>query len=799
MKTAKKYIPSEIEKKWQETWRREKTYEFKYSNSDKKYYTLVELPYPSGDLHIGHWFTFVAPDVLSRFKRMKGYDVFFPHGYDAFGLPAENAAIKRKVHPKDWTMSNIETMTAQFRTMGSIMDLDGATITCLPEYYKWNQWIFQKMFENGLAYRGKVLSNWCEFDKTVLANEHVENGKCWRCGNEVVQKEVEQWFLKITDYADLLLWPQQPSVDWPLSVRVGQNAWIGKSEGITVNFKLENGEDFEVFTTRLDTIFGVTFLVIAPEIVDLKRHVSPGQKKVVEAYIKEAEKKTELTRKENKEKTGVFSGMYGIHPITKERIPVWIADYVLGNYGTGKIMAVPAHDDRDYDFATKFDIPIKQVIEGKGSDKLPYASYGTLINSGTFNGLSSEQAKLAIADPKTNGGVPFPQPVSMYHIRDWSISRQRYWGTPVPMIHCTACGVVPVPKSQLPVELPYEVDYMPQGKPPLASNEEWLKVSCPQCSGEATRDAETLDTFFDSSWYFFRYVNNTYSEGPFDTKKVAKVMPVDIYFGGAEHTLGHTLYARFFTKFFKDIGLISFDEFATKRIQHGIVLGPDGNKMSKSKGNVINPDDVVKEYGADAVRLYLNFMMPYEATAPWSTEAIAGVFRFLQRVWQLKDRISSDKKQTADDSFQMNETIRKVERDLEQIKNNTAIAFIMTWLNYLSKQDTITNQEYKTLLLLLAPFAPHITEELWMAIGEKFSIHNQAWPEAQEGSITASSVKIPVQVNGKVRGVLQVPSDALDQASVLGLAQKDASISKHIEGKNFNVIYIKGKILNLVV
>lgn len=801
----KKYIPSQFEKKWQDTWRKDRVNAFKNDPKKKKWYTLVELPYPSGDLHIGHWFTFVTPDVLSRFKKMTGHDVFFPHGYDAFGLPAENAAIKRNIHPKDWTMSNIETMTAQFRTMGSMMDLDDVTISCLPEYYRWNQWIFQQMFEKGLAYRGKVLSNWCEHDKTVLANEHVENGKCWRCGNEVVQKEVEQWFLKITEYADRLIWPEKPSVDWPTSVKVGQNAWIGKKEGIEITYKIEGSkETVTVFTTRPDTNFGATFIALAPEHKIVSKITTAEQKKEVDAYVTSTSKKTELERlQEGKEKTGAFTGAYAINTLTGSKIPIYVSDFVLINFGTGALVGVPGHDMRDFEFATKFNIPVIRVVAGADGDKSEITKptqvqekEGRMINSAFLDGMDIHRATTTVMEHMEKEG--YGKRVVNYHIRDWSVSRQRYWGTPVPMIHCADCGIVPVPEKDLPVELPYEVDYMPKGKPPLASNEEWMKVTCPKCGKDARRDAETLDTFFDSSWYYYRYVNNKYDLGPFDKEKVPHLMPLDIYFGGAEHTLGHTLYARFFTKFFKDIGLIGFDEFALKRIQHGIVLGPDGSKMSKSIGNVINPDDVVKEYGADTVRLYLCFMMPYEATAPWSTDAIAGMHRFLQRIWQLREKISDDKKQTADDTFQLNSTIQKVEKDMEHIKGNTAIAFIMTWLNYLSKQDKVTREEYKTLLLLLAPFAPHMSEELWEMIGEKSSIHAQAWPSVKKGATTATNVKIPVQVNGRIRTVLVIPSDKTEQSYVEAEALQDEAVIKHLEGKKYKVIYISGKILNVV-
>lgn len=749
-----KYDPKQIEKKWQEAWDKDKIYAFDPAKKDK-FYTLVELPYPSGDLHIGHWFTFVTPDALSRYKRMKGMNVFFPHGYDAFGLPAENAAIKRGIHPKDWTFKNIETMQAQFKTMGSMMDLADPVVTCMPEYYHWNQWIFLKMFEKGIAYRGSTISNWCPVDKTVLADEHVEGGKCWRCGAVVEKKEVEQWFLRITQYADALIWPDNPTVDWPKSVQVGQNVWIGKSEGMLLRF-----DDIEVYTTRPDTTDGATFIVLSPEHPAAAQYTSEDQKKEVQAYIKKAKAKSELERKENKEKTGVFTGGAVTNPVTGKKIPVWVADYVLFGYGTGAIMAVPYVDERDREFAEKFKLPIvKTDCKAKPEGK-----------------------------KKTN-----------YHIRDWSISRQRYWGTPVPMIHCEDCGMVPVPEKDLPVELPYEVDFTPKGKAPLASNEDWMKVKCPKCDKDAQRDPETLDTFFDSAWYYYRYVSPHDTKAPFNKDEVSKRMPVDVYFGGAEHTLGHTLYARFFTKFFKDIGLVPFDEFAKKRIQHGIVLGPDGNKMSKSKGNVINPDDVVKEYGADAVRLYLCFMMPYDGTSPWSTTAIAGMYRFLQRVWKLQEKLSDKAEVDADSSAFMDKTIENVERDLSQIKCNTALAFIMEWLNFLSKKSTVSKEEYKTLLMLLSPFAPHITEELWYEIGEKGSVHNQSWPKKDGKATSKSTVNIPVQVNGKLRAVVKASADYLKKDTVVKLALEIEAVQKFTADGKYEAIYVEGKILNFVI
>jgi leucyl-tRNA synthetase len=762
----KRYFPSEIEKKWQDKWQKDGLYKFDGVAKSPKYYNLVELPYPSGDLHMGHWFSFVPADVHARYKRMSGYNVFFPNGFDAFGLPAENAAIKRGVHPKDWTLKNIATMEKQFATMGTMIDWSHEVITCLPEFYRWNQWIFIKMFEKGVAYRGKALSNWCPTDQTVLANEHIEDGKCWRCGTEVVQKEVEQWFLGITKYADDLIWPETPEVDWPKQVREGQNNWIGRSEGMLIDFPIVekdinnklNEKSLTVFTTRPDTTDGATFVVIAPE----HEFVQQIDAKDVLEYIKASQKKTEMERKEDKTKSGVFTGRYVKNPVTGKEIPVWVADYVLAGYGTGAIMAVPFADERDKAFAEKFNLPIIET---------------------------SFKAK------------PEGKKMVNYHLRDWSISRQRYWGTPVPIIHCEKCGMVPVPEKDLPIELPYNVDYAPKGKPPLATDEEWLNTTCPKCGGPAKRDAETLDTFFDSSWYYYRYCSPKFVDGPFDGGQISKLMPVDVYFGGAEHTLGHTLYARFFTKFFKDLDLVDFSEFAHKRIQHGVILGPDGNRMSKSKGNVVNPDDVVKEYGADAVRLYLCFMMPYEATAPWSTLAISGIYRFLKRVWELSEK-ASDVEPSQADLVQMHKTIKKVGDDLNNFQFNTAVAALMTWLNYLSAKETIGKKEYATLLRLIAPFAPHITEELYHLDNESaISIHLENWPSYQSKYLIDEMASIVVQINGKLRDTILVKREEIgEQKQIEEMAKQAQKVSKYIEGQQVHkVIYVEGKLINFVV
>ncbi len=787
----KRYIPGSIEAKWQKRWAKDGLYETNLEHYKNKFYTLVELPYCSGDLHMGHWFTFSYGDILSRFKRMQGFNVVFPIGFDAFGLPAENAAIKRGIHPNDWAYSNIKSMIKQFKTMGNMFDWRYSTIACDPDYYKWNQWIFLKMLEKGIAYKGKALSSWCSTDQTVLAEENIENGKCWRCGSEVVKKEVDQWFLKITAYADRLIWPETPSVDWPKSLRDAQNSWIGRSEGVVVGF-----DDIEVFTTRPDTIFGATFMVLSPEYPELKKFVTPDRKKQVEEYIAKAKKKSEQERKENKDKIGVFTGGFVKNPFTDNKIQVWVADYVLPGYGTGAIMAVPAHDERDFEFAKKNNLEIKRVITGK--EDMPYTGEGILVSSGEYSGLRSEEAREKIS--KSIVKHHLGKIKVNYHLRDWSISRQRYWGTPIPVIYCASCGVVPVPFEDLPVKLPYKVDFLPKGKAPLATAQEWVDVKCPKCGGRAERETETLDGFMDNSWYFLRYLDPHNSLKIFDKEIINNWFPLEIYIGGAEHTFGHALYSRFFTKFFFDLGIVNFDEYAKKRIHHGVILGQDGQRMSKSKGNVINPDEEVNKFGADAVRLYLSFLGPIEIVTPWNPDGISGVYHFLQRVWGLLDKVG---KVVPDDNDlrMMHKTIKKVETDLGGMKNNTAIASIMQWLNYLSRKAAVSKQEYHTLLLLLAPLAPHITEELWQIMGEKYSIHLQPWPKSEERYIKEEKLTVAVQVNGKVREILLIDKEIVeDSLKVEQLALASTKVQKHMQGLTpKKIIYIRGRVLNLVV
>lgn len=825
----KKYIPASIEKKWQDKWKESRIYATNLSKIDQeKYYVLAEYAYPSGDLHMGHWFTWSGADVFARFKRMQGYNVFFPNGFDSFGLPAEGAAIKRGIHPQDWTEANIERMKEQYMTMGPSFEFYGDLASHKENYYKWNQWIFLKMYEKGIAYKGKYLSNWCPFDQTVLANEAVEGGKCWRCGNEVEQKEIEQWFFKITEYADRLLWENTErqvsnGVEWPVSVRTAQNDWIGKSEGINITYNIKDSQEkVTVFTTRPDTNFGATFIVLAPEhpivaaLIDGDTRYAIRDTKLIEAvkdYVKRSKKRSELERKENKEKTGVFTGLYAINHLTGYEMPVYVADYVLMGYGTGAVVGVPGHDARDFEFAKAFNLKIIRVVLGSDGDNSEITSLdqvqekeGKMVNSGFLDGMDIHEATSKIMDYIEEKG--WGKRTFTYHIHDWSVSRQRYWGTPVPMIHCPKDGIVPVPEADLPVKLPYDVDFQPKGIPPLASNKEWLNVKCPKCGGDAEREAETMDTFVDSSWYFFRFLDTSYDKGPFPVDLASRIMPVNIYFGGAEHTLGHTLYSRFFTKFFKDLMLTDLEEYSLRRINHGIILGPDGSKMSKSRPeSVVNPDEEVKKYGADTIRLYLAFLMPYEATGPWDRERVNGPYRFLQRVWGLLEKVDDKGSKESDESKEslsekdlreMHKTIKNVTEDIEGIRFNTAVAFLMQYLNYLSSKEKVLKEEYETLLKLLAPFAPHITEELWERLGEKFSIHLESWPKFDEKYLEDMQVTFVVQVNGKFRDSFVLPKDASEE-EVLAKAKSSEKVLKFITGEIKKTIFVPGKILNIVV
>ncbi len=860
MKSNLSYNHQEIEKKWQKIWEKENIYSVDVDKDKNPYYLLVELTYTSGDLHMGHWFAWTAPDIYARFKRMQGYDVLFPvGGFDAFGLPAENAAIKHGIHPKVWTYKNIKKMREQFKSMGPSFDWEKEVITCDPGYYRFNQWLFILLFKNGLAYRAKVWSNWCPECKSVLANEHVENGCCWRHTSTFVeQKLVDQWLFRITEYADKLIWPKKPKVDWPKSCIEGQNNWIGKSEGVDIKFKVQNSNlKIEVFTTRPETIFGATFLVLAPEHPLSLKIASEKNKDEVKKYIKESLKKLERVRLEqSREKTGVFTGNYAINPLTKEKIPIWIADFVLGSYGKGAVMGVPGHDSRDWEFAKKFNLNIKTVIKAKATKNQAYEGEGILINSHEFSGLSSKLAKKKISEYLIKKG--FAKKSVQYHLRDWTISRQRYWGAPIPMIFCQNCaskkkswftqtkinsklksilnwnhfGWYPVEESELPVILPENVDYTPTGKPPLATAKDWVKVECPECKSLATREVETMDTYVDSSWYFFRYPTPKNEKFAFDKKVVNKWMPIKIYFGGPEHILGHTLYARFITKYFYDLKLINFDEFALRRFHHGVILGPDGYRMSKSRGNVVNPDEQVRKFGADAVRVYIAFLGPHDKGGAWKTEGIEGSYRFLNKVFRLfienRDIYVSKKDARPLYAF-MHKTIRKVTKDIEKIQTNTALAAIMEYLNFLKnladknskfkakknegkslaegRRKVIRCSEWdealRTLIYLLAPFAPHLTEEIYQkyfSIGSKFvSVHLQSWPKYVEELTFEKKVNIAVQVNGKLRSVLNIEK-GLAKEGVTKLAKKDPKVKKWLEGKKVkSIIFVPDRIINFVV
>ncbi|KAJ50443.1 leucyl-tRNA ligase [Clostridium tetanomorphum DSM 665] len=624
-----------VDKKWQKKWEESNLYKFDKNKDGKKLYVLEMFSYPSASkLHAGHWFNYGPVDSWARVKRMQGFNVFQPMGFDAFGLPAENFAIKTKIHPKDSTMKNIETMEEQLKAMGAMFNWENEIITCNPDYYKWTQWVFLKLYEKGLAYRKKAPVNWCPSCNTVLANEQVIDGACERCNTEVTKKDLTQWFLKITDYAEELL-QKLDELDWPEKTKAMQRHWIGKSTGAEVTFKIHNSDlKFDVFTTRADTLFGVTYVVLAPENPLVDKITTDENKESVEAYKNQAKKQSDIERQSiTREKTGVFTGSYAINPVNERKVPIWVADYVLNTYGTGAVMAVPAHDERDFAFATKYDLPIERVIEG--GDSLPYTEAGIMINSDEFNGMNSDEGRKAIVEKLSKNGLGTEK--INYRLRDWLVSRQRYWGAPIPIIHCDKCGIVPVPESQLPVELPYNVEFAPDGKSPLAKSEEFINTTCPVCGGHARREADTLDTFVCSSWYYLRYPDNKNSEKAFDSELINEILPVDKYVGGPEHACMHLLYARFITKALRDMGYLNFDEPFLSLTHQGLILGPDGQKMSKSKGNTIAPDDYIKEYGSDVFRMYLMFGFDYSEGGAWSDDTIKAIGRFIDRVERILD------------------------------------------------------------------------------------------------------------------------------------------------------------------
>jgi leucyl-tRNA synthetase len=923
------YNPSEIESKWQQRWDESGLYQSNIDPSRPKYYALTMLPYPSGDLHIGHWYAMSPSDARARYLRMRGYNVLFPMGFDAFGLPAENAAIKRGIHPREWTYANIANMRKQLKSMGAMIDWRREAISSDPEYYRWTQWFFVQFYKKGLAYRKKSPVDWCPNCNTTLAREQVwgDDRHCERCGTPVIKKNLEQWFFSINDYADELL--KYDGIDWPERVRTLQTNWIGRSEGASVIFKTEHGDDMEIFTTRPDTLWGATFMVIAPEHPLAEKLTTPERRAEVDAYIQQAVRQTDVQREStDKEKTGVFTGGYAINPVNGKRIPVWIADYVLMTYGTGAIMAVPAHDERDFAFALKFGLPIIPVIDrndgvskslvfpgsvqdgfgdalsaagiayesgpvgeaGEGlfvtlqrhqvdtyvdlmqrylksgnwneivggrwlfifsdgvkeldsveadqeilakcksiyppvsnnrttmemvnglpfyRDVLFHTEYGTMIHSAEFSGTPGDTAKSAVIDWLESKGVG--KRSINYRLRGWLISRQRYWGAPIPMIHCEKCGVQPVPEDQLPVLLPDDVEWRPTGESPLKLHPTWRFTTCPNCGGPAERDTDTMDTFMCSSWYHLRYLSPTYDQGPFDPQEYAYWMPVDTYTGGIEHATMHLMYTRFFHKAARDCGITQGDEPMIQLRNQGIVLGEDSEKMSKSRGNVVAPDPLVQRYGADTMRAYLMFFARWDQGAPWSYSGIDGTARWLRRLWA-SILEPGEAPNSAGEAVLRNlrravhQTLRSVTRDYDQFEFNTIISSLMALLNEMNSArqqgawgSPAWNEAVEIYLKMLAPVAPHITEELWSLLGKPYSIHTQAWPEVDEEAAKQEEITLVLQVNGKVRDRITVPADISDEDARQCALEND-NVKKFLEGKTpRQVIVVQKRLVNIVV
>jgi len=803
-----KYQPGEIEEKWQKKWEEKKLYKAKDLLVDKKkYYILVEFPYPSGDrLHVGHARSYMAMDALSRKKRMQGFNVLYPIGWDAFGLPAENYAIKSGIHPKITTEKNIANAKKQVKSWGLSFDWEREINTSDPKYYKWTQWIFLKLLKNNMAYQADVSVNWCPSCKTNLANEEVlEDGTHERCGLKTEKRMQKQWLLRITKYADRFL-EGLKEVDYPDKVRIQQENWIGKSKGTEIIFKTkDNKQQIPVFTTRPDTLFGVTALVVAPE-HKILISVPKSHKNEVEEYIKQAKKKTEIERlATDKEKTGVFTGLFAVNPVNNEKIPVWVGDYVLGWYGKAAVMVVPAHDQRDYMFAKKNRLAIRQVITGGNIKKQAYEKEGKLINSEKFNGQESTQARKSITQwlTKHNSGSESVQ----YKLRDWVFSRQHYWGEPIPVVHCQKCGVVGVSEKDLPIELPHVEDFKPlgTGKSPLEKVTFWVNTKCPKCNGNAKRETDTMPNWAGSNWYYLRYLDPNNDREFADKEKMKYWMPVDIYQGGFEHTTLHLLYSRFIYQFLYDIKEVLTKEPYAKRRVHGIVLGTDGRKMSKSFGNVINPDEIINKFGADTLRIYESFMGPFDQTISWSEERVEGCFRFLKRVCQLADKKVSKENTSKELLILLHKTIKKVSEDLENFKFNTAIASMMEFINSWQQDEKgLSKKDLEKFLLILAPFAPHLTEEIWqtkLSTANKFvSIHEQKWPEFDKELLIKDKINIVVQVNGKVRDtVVCEKANAKNKKKIEEDVKKSSKIKQHLLGKAIKrVVYIEGRVLNFV-
>ena len=837
---VERYDPTIIESRWQDQWATLRLYETDVDDASRpKYYLLTMYPYPSGDLHIGHWYIVTPSDALARYRRMHGFNVFFPIGFDAFGLPAENAAIRNGGHPFTWTMSNIDNMRRQFRTMGATFSWDHEVVTADPSYYRWNQWMFLRFLEKGLAYRAKSPVDWCPNDGT-LAREQVEGADrhCWRCGALVEKRDLDQWYLRTTAYADELL--RFDGIDWPEPIRIQQTNWIGRSEGAEIDFTTAasdhhaGGETLRVFTTRPDTLFGATFMVLAPEHPLVPALTAPDRRAEVDAYVEQARRRTEIDRlSTDRDKTGVAIGAEAVNPVNGERVPIFIADYVLSGYGTGAIMAVPAHDERDFAFAVKFGLPIRRVVAPPGiaADEpmtdayIAHAADEHLVNSAAYDGMPADEGGKAIVAALAERGAA--EPKVTYRLRDWLISRQRYWGTPIPVVYCPTDGIVPVRDEDLPVRLPEDVDYAGSGTNPLTKDETFLHTTCPRCGGPATRETDTMDTFIDSSWYWFRYLSPEDATGPVDRALADRWTPVDQYTGGAEHAVMHLLYSRFWTKAMRDCGLIADDEPFKRLFNQGQILGADGERMSKSRGNVQDPDELVERYGADSVRLFLMFMGPWDQGGPWSPTGIGGVHRFLNRVWTLvldphgqepgdPDAGKLPAGETAEDAGRAiraaaHRTLREVTADYEAFRFNTMIAKLMELTNTLFRYrgtpaagDREWDEAIRLLLLMLAPAAPHIAEEVWSrrltAAGTAWSsIHTQAWPEVDDAATAVSVREVPVQVNGKLRDKVVVAADA-DQATVEREVLASPRIAALLGGRTPDrVIHAGGKLVNIVL
>lgn len=812
----KRYDPRELESRWQQIWADSNLYAAEDFSEKPKYYALSFFPYPSGvGLHIGHTRNFTITDITARAKRMQGYNVLQPMGWDSFGLPGENYAIKTGIAPQITTKQNTDNFREQCKKLGLAIDWSREFGSSDPSYYKWTQWFFLLLLERGLAYQQESPQWWCETDKTVLANEQVEAGRCWRCGNLVVKKNLKQWFFKITDYADRLV-EDLDDLDWPEGIKLMQRNWIGKSKGARVQFAVDgNDKNIEVFTTRPDTLFGATFMVLAPEHPLVAEITTAEQKMAVDEYVVEIGRKNEIERQEDaaKEKTGVFTGAYAINPVNGNKIPIWIADYVLMGYGTGAIMAVPAHDERDHEFAVKFDLPITEVIQPPQQVEGCFSGEGTMINSGDYNGLSSSEAREKIVADLEKQGVATEQ--TNYKIRDWLISRQRYWGAPIPVVHCPNDGIVPLPKDQLPLELPVLENFQPSGdgRSPLALATDWIQTTCPKCGGPAERETDTMDGFACSSWYFLRFADPHNNTAPFTKELSDYWLPVDMYVGGAEHAVMHLLYARMWTKVMQDAGLINFNEPFKALRNQGMLLAADGQKISKSKGNDIKPEEIINQgYGADALRMIVLFLAPFDMSTPWSNEGLAGVFRFLQRVWTITQKFveSAEMPHSTEAEGELmvatHTAIKKVSKDIEVMGYNTAIAALMQFTNELyvvEKNYGFAAREQwhvalTTLTQLLAPFAPHITEQLWADLGHEGSVHVSNWPVHDESYLVQHVMTIAVQVNGKLRGEIEVPHDA-SQEVIETEAKAHENVASYLSGDVKKVIYVPGKILNFVV